>query len=284
MAGFSQRPLDGRSAIVTGASRGIGKAIAQRLAMAGAHVVAGARSVEAPAGTHGGSLAETATEIRAAGGRITILGIDVTDERSREEFAQGALAATGGIDILVNNAGGATYKPSWKYTATEVSDMLELNVMSAWHLSSLLAETMIARGAGWILNIGSTAAVKVPTQPYDAFLKYFGNNVIYGTTKAALHRMSIGMAAELFEHNIAVNVLAPVGGVFTDTLQALAPEFTRDHPAVEPVENMAEAALALVSETPRNRTGQIAWSHEFLKEIGRSTMSLDGTTVLVARS
>jgi NAD(P)-dependent dehydrogenase (short-subunit alcohol dehydrogenase family) len=276
--------LDRRTAIVTGASRGIGAAIALRLASEGAHVVIGARSLDSPTGTDEGSLADTAESIRAIGGTVTPLTVDVTDADSREAFIAQALDVTGGIDILVNNAGGATYHPAWTYPLDEVVRHLELNFLSSWHLSSLLIPRMIQWGRGWILNLGSTAAVKVPEQPpYDQYLGYFGHNVIYGTVKAALHRYSRGLAAEVYEHNIAVNVLAPVGGVYTDALRNVAPEFTPDHPAVEPIENMAEAALALVSARPQDQTGVIAWSHQYLSEIGRSTWSLDGQQVLVQR-
>ena len=283
-SGDRDRVLTGRTAIVTGASRGIGAAIALRLASEGAHVVVGARSVDAPTGTDQGSLADTTASIRAIGGTVTPLAVDVTDAGSRAEFVAAAVAATGGVDILVNNAGGATYHPAWEYPLDEVVRHLELNFLSAWHLSSLLIPQMIERGRGWILNLGSTAAVKVPEQPpYDEFLGYFGHNVIYGTVKAALHRYSKGLAAEVHQYGIAVNVLAPVAGVYTDALRNVAPQFTPDHPAVEPIENMAEAALALVSGDPRERTGLVAWSHRYLDETGRSTRSLDGTGVLVER-
>jgi len=278
------RVLEGRSAIVTGASRGIGKAIAIRLAAAGAHVVIGARSLDAPAGKFAGTLDDTAEAIRAMGGSATLLAVDITDAESRKEFVASALAATGGIDILVNNAGTAIYREIWSYDPAEMYSMIGMYFEGPLHLTNLLIPQMIERGEGWILNLGSSSVVKTPEQPYAKHLGYFGHDVLYASLKAAVHRFTQGLAAELFEHNIAVNLLAPVGGVFTPGLASLGMGFSPDHPACEIEEQMAEAALALVSHPAAQRTGTIAWSHRFLDEIGRPTMSLDGRQVLVPRT
>lgn len=278
------RPLAGRSAIVTGASRGIGSAIAQRLASAGAHVVLGARSVEAPVGDVAGTVHETAETIRTAGGRATPLAVDVTDDESRQAFVRAAIGATGGVDILVNNAGTALYEPTWEYSLDQATGQVEAYLVGPWRLCNLLVPQMIERGRGWILNLGSSSAVKTPEPPYDRHLEYFGHDVLYATLKAAVHRFTQGLAAELHEHGIAVNLVAPVGGVFTPGLDSLGLGFTPDHAACEVPEQIAEAALDLVSREPRECTGLIAWSHRYLDEIGRSTMTLDGRTVLVDRT
>jgi len=283
MAESISRPLVGRSAIVTGASRGIGKAIAQRLASAGAHVVIGARSVDRPSGRFEGTIHETAEAIRANGGHATPLSVDMTSDVSRQQFVTDAIKATGGIDILVNNAGTALYKETWKYTMAEAMDQMQAYFVGPWQLCNLIIPQMIQRGRGWILNLGSSAAVKTPQPPYEEHLRYFGHHVLYASLKAAIHRFTVGLAAELYEHNIAVNLVAPVGGVLTPGLDSLDMGFTADHPACEIPEQMAEAALALVSSEPRELTGVIGWSHRYLDEIGRSTMSLDGRSVLIQR-
>lgn len=278
------RPLEGRSAIVTGASRGIGKAIAVRLASAGAHVVLGARSLDAPAGGFAGTVHEAAEEICAFGGTATPLAVDVTDAASRERFIADATAATGGIDILVNNAGTAHYKETWAYTMDEAMAQSEVYFLGPWHLCNLVLPQMIERKRGWILNLGSSAAVKTPDdRDFARHLQYFGHHVLYASLKAAVHRFTVGLAAEVHQHGVAVNLLAPVGGVLTPGLDSLDMGFTPDHPACEIVEQMAEAALDLVSGDPADKTALIAWSHRYLDEIGRPTMSLDGTQVLVAR-
>ncbi len=283
MSNAIERPLLGRGVIVTGASRGIGRAIAQRLAAAGAHVVIGARSMSRPTGDFAGTVHETAELIHEAGGSATPLALDMTDDTSRESFVRAAIDATGGIDILVNNAGTALYKPTWEYTLDEASGQFETYLIGPWRLCNLLIPHMIERGRGWILNLGSSSVVKTPQPPYERHLQYFGSDVLYASVKAAMHRFTQGLAAELYQHNIAVNLLAPVGGVFTPGLDSLGLGFTPEHPACEIVEQMAEAALDLVSHEPHARTGTIAWSHRYLDEIGRSTRSLDGRSVLVAR-
>ena len=278
-----ERSLEGRTAIVTGASRGIGAAVARRLASAGAHVVVGARSVDRPTGDFAGTVHETAEAIRSAGGRATPLAVDVTDAASRRAFVAASLEATGGVDILVNNAGTALYRATWDYDLSEAQAQIETYLTGPWHLCNLLLPQMIERGQGWVLNLGSSSAVKTPQQPYARHLEYHGHDVLYAMVKAAIHRFTVGLAAEVHEHGIAVNLVAPVGGVFTPGLDSLALGFGPDHAAVEVPEQIAEAALHLVSGDPRERTGIIAWSHRYLDEIARPTMSLDGRTVVVPR-
>ncbi len=277
------QPLKGRTAIVTGASRGIGKAIAQRLAAAGAHVILGARSIDAPSGDFAGTVHETAELIRAMGAAATPLAVDMHDPASRENFIAAALQVSGAVDILVNNAGTAHYAATWEYSLAEAMAQTEVYFTGPWHLCNLLLPQMIERREGWILNLGSSAAVKLPERPFAKHLEYFGHHVLYASLKAAVHRFTLGLAAEVNQYNIAVNAVAPVGGVVTPGLESLDMGFTPDHPACEIPEQIAEAALHLVSGDPAERTAIIAWSHRYLDEIGRSTRSLDGRTVLVER-
>lgn len=279
----STKPLAGRAAIITGASRGIGKAIALRLASAGAHTLIGARSLDTAAGSSPGTIHETAAEIRALGGRVTPLAVDMADTGSREVFISDAIAAAGRVDILINNAGTAVYKQTWDYSLQEGLDQISAYFTGPWHLCNLLLPHLIAHGGGSILNLGSSSVIKPPQPPFERHLQYFGHDVLYAALKAAVHRFSQGLAAEVHRHNITVNVLAPVGGVFTPGLDALGLGFSPDHTACEAVEHMAEAALDLVSRPAAQGTGRIAWSHKYLDEINRPTMSLDGRTVVVAR-
>ena len=112
-------PLAGRNAVVTGASRGIGKAIAIRLASAGAHVILAARSVEKPTEGFTGTVHDVAEVIRGFGGTATPLALDVADAQSREQFAQACAAQVGQVDILVNNAGTPLYKQVDEYSAED---------------------------------------------------------------------------------------------------------------------------------------------------------------------
>lgn len=279
----SQQSLAGRVAVVTGASRGIGKAIAVRLASAGAHVVLAARSVEKPTAGFTGTIHDVAGTIRGFGGKATPLGLDVADAQSRIAFVKACQDEVGPVDILVNNAGTPLYKAIDEYSHDDLRNQIGMYYEGPLHLISMLVPGMKAKGAGWILNLGSSSVVKLPKQPYADHLAYFGIDALYASLKAADHRMSFGLAAELYEHGIAVNIVAPVRAVWTPGLENLGLEFGPDHPAIEKEEHIAEAALALVSEPPEVRTGILAWSYEFLDEIGRTTMSLDGRTVIEDR-
>lgn len=280
----STQSLAGRVAVVTGASRGIGRAIATRLASAGAHVVLAARSVEKPTEGFAGTVHDVAEAIRAFGGTATPLALDVADEASRVAFVEACKRQVGTVDILVNNAGTPLYKTIDAYSYADIRNQIGMYYEGPLHLINLLVPGMKAKGAGWILNLGSSSVVKLPKQPYAEHLAYFGIDALYASLKAADHRMSFGLAAELYEHGIAVNIVAPVRAVWTPGLENLGLEFGPDHPAIEKEEHIAEAALALVSEPPEVRTGVLAWSYQFLDEIGRTTMSLDGRSVIEERA
>jgi len=279
----STQALAGRVAVVTGASRGIGRAIATRLASAGAHVVLAARSVDKPTAGFTGTVHDVAETIRGFGGTATPLALDVADEASRVAFVEACRQQVGTVDILVNNAGTPLYKTVDEYSAHDLRQQIGMYYEGPLHLINMLVPGMKARGGGAILALGSSSVVKLPKQPYAEHLAYFGIDALYASLKAADHRLAFGLAAELFEHNIAVNIVAPVRAVWTPGLENLGLEFGPDHPAIEKEEHIAEAALTLVSQPPSVRTGVLAWSYEFLDEIGRTTMSLDGKNVIEER-
>jgi len=279
----STQALAGRVAVVTGASRGIGRAIATRLASAGAHVVLAARSVDKPTAGFTGTVHDVAETIRSFGGTATPLALDVADEASRVAFVEACRQQAGTVDILVNNAGTPLYKTIDEYSAHDLRQQIGMYYEGPLHLINMLVPGMKARGGGAILALGSSSVVKLPKQPYAEHLAYFGIDALYASLKAADHRLAFGLAAELYEHNIAVNIVAPVRAVWTPGLENLGLEFGPDHPAIEKEEHIAEAALTLVSEPPSVRTGVLAWSYEFLDEIGRTTMSLDGKSVIEER-
>jgi len=280
----SSQSLAGKVAVVTGASRGIGRAIATRLASAGAHVVLAARSVEKPSEGFTGTVHDVAETIRSFGGTATPLGLDVADGESREAFVRACHNQVGTVDILVNNAGTPLYKTIDQYSAHDLRQQIGMYYEGPLHLINMLVPGMKAKGGGAILALGSSSVVKLPKQPYAEHLAYFGIDALYASLKAADHRLAFGLAAELYEHNIAVNIVAPVRAVWTPGLENLGLEFGPDHPAIEKEEHIAEAALALVSAPPSVRTGVLAWSYQFLDEIGRTTMSLDGRSVIEERA
>ena len=135
-----------------------------------------------------------------------------------------------------------------------------------------------ASGAGWILHIGSVTACHPEGPPYSDTARTTGL-VLYAAAKAALHRFTTGLAAELHADGIAVNSLAPVAAMRTPSVEA-AGVLPPDRPEiVEPVEFMAEAALALCAGDPRVLTGPVAFSSPLLADLGRTVRSLPGRDV-----
>jgi 3-oxoacyl-[acyl-carrier protein] reductase len=274
--------LKGKVAIVTGASRGIGRGIAERLGSAGATVVISARSLETSYDGLSGTLNETAAAIEGAGGKAIALACDVEDASSRANLIRQVFARCGRIDILVNNAGRALHEPLESFTPEKTVSQVQQYLVSPYELARLAVPYMKKQGAGWIVNLGSSTAHAPSGPPYDDYSAH-GGAALYAALKASIHRLSISLAAELLASNISVNVVAPVGAIVTPGVDALGVIKPGMEAYVEPVDHIAEAALALVSAEPKTLTGKIAFSWMYLDEIGRTTMSLDGKSVITQR-
>ncbi len=267
-------------AIVTGGSRGIGRAIAQRLAAEGARVAVTARTLRPGEGVYEGSLEETVDTIRADGGTAIPLVADLADTAfDRGEIVR-ATADTFGdpVDILVNNAAAARHFELTfdRMTAANFHEQLEVNVWAAWDLALHALPGMRTRGAGWIVNISSRGAAPKVGPPF-ALPKMVAGQCLYGSSKAMLDRLTTGAAAELWDENIAVNALAPEGAVATENARTVAGVGAAHS---EPLETMAEATLALCTDDPRVVTGRVATSLSLLVELDRPVWSLDGTSLL----
>ena len=274
--------LAGRVAIVTGASRGIGAAIAKRFAAEGARVAIVARTVEA-GGKLPGSLGEVAAAIRAAGGECLLVQCDLADAVDRARIVPEVMAAFGRIDILVNNAAWARFVPIWEAQARHVQLAFQMNVFAALEVSQQALPHMRALGEGWILNISSATADMPPAAPYDTQSRLFeynqtGHPTLYGTTKAALDRLTAGWAMELAGAGIAVNALAPVAAVASEGAMSVGGLDPRD--AVEPMETMVEAALQLCWRPASEVSGRVARSMPLLQALGVQTLGLDGVTLV----
>jgi NAD(P)-dependent dehydrogenase (short-subunit alcohol dehydrogenase family) len=167
------------------------------------------------------------------------------------------------VDVLVNNAAACFYLPMERVSSRRYAVMLEVNVHAPWDLCQAVLPGMRARGHGWILNISSRVAEHPAGPPYPAFHVEHGAT-LYGLSKAALERMTTGLAAETSRDGVRVNSLAPVAAVATPGAVAmgLVPE---DPAHVEPVEQMAEAALALCTG---DITGRVTTSAAILDELG----------------
>ena len=153
---------------------------------------------------------------------------------------------------------------------------LELNLLAPYDLSQRVIPDMQQAGGGWILNIGSATCELPEGPPFRRFDREAGVGT-YATTKAALNRLTLALAAELHADRIAVNCLAPVAAVLTEAAVALG--VIGDDAPTEPLAEMAEAALALCSSDPRQLNGRIAYSGPLLAELGHAVHSLDGRSL-----
>jgi len=273
--------LAGKTALVTGSSRGIGRAIAQRLAAEGAIVAVTARSHTASSSTRAGAaavlpgtIAETVQLIEAAGGRAFGIAADLENAEQRDGLIDAVLDRTGRIDIVVNNAGYADYSLVEEMSLETFDRTLEHYLRTPFVLTKAAAPHMRKQGAGWIVNIGSVTGV-APVRPYREYNKTSGD-VIYASMKAALHRFTQGVAAELLDANIAVNCVGPSTAIRTPGAAQLIP----DSFPTEPVEYLAETVLAMCHLPAAERTGLVAFSLHYPWSQQLPVHTLDGRRVL----
>lgn len=267
--------LAGKTALITGASRGIGRAIAMRFAAEGANVIA----VASRLGGHGqlqGTLEDTVSDIQAAGGKAAAIACNLCDVEARSTLMQEADKVFGPVDILVNNAAGSKMKMPSVSSTEERSWMFDLNVNAPIDLSQQALPGMRERKSGWILNISSATAFQ-PKVPYRDRPEAAHICVAYGATKAALDRYTQGLAHEVSVDQVYVNTMAPEAIVLTEGASYVRDIARKNPDMVEPVEMMAEAALALCVDS---HVGQVTYSRSIVHALGRAVKSLDGKTVL----
>jgi citronellol/citronellal dehydrogenase len=260
--------LDHKVAIVTGASRGIGQAIAELFAKEGARVICSARTLRE--GEHKlltGSLESTVAGIRKAGGEATAVTCDVGSESDCEKLFAETHRIYGHADVLVNNAALTYFIPVKDYETRKWKRSFEINLHAPFILSRLALKDMIPRKSGAILNISSAAAVGPGRGPYkgDAIIR---GAVCYGAEKAAMERMTQGLAEEVYEDGISVTCLSPSAVVPTPGAVYFHLTSGDDDPNSEPVEWMADASLLLVTEPLDKVTGWVTYSQVVLKEYG----------------
>ena len=266
---------DGKVAFVTGASRGIGRAIARRFAAEGASMVLCASRM----GAHGsleGTLEDSVSQIQAAGGKAAAVAADLSDVEARQGLIERASQPFGPIDILVNNAAGARMKLPSEATTEDRNFMYELNLNAPVDLAQQAIPDMKQRGGGWILNIGSATALQ-PAVPYRDSKTAALIIGPYGATKAALDRYTQALAHEVAEYDIFVNAMAPVAIVLTQGADYVRDIARKNPDMVEPVEMMAEGALELCTG---RHVGRVVYSRDIVHETGRKVRSLDARKVL----
>jgi NAD(P)-dependent dehydrogenase (short-subunit alcohol dehydrogenase family) len=269
------RRLEGKTALVTGASRGIGAAIARRLAAEGATVACMARTLD-PDSRYEGTLRDTVDLITSSGGKASAFKADLSSAEDRKNLIDQVHKELGPIDILVNNAAVTFFLPIDSFPEKRFKLMMETQVWGAIDLAQQVIPDMRLRGAGWILNISSRAAVKPVGPPFEDWFAT-GNSSVYGMCKAALERVSLGMAAELHRDNIAVNTLAPWDNVPTPGAgnHDLVEDFK-----IEVEEVIAQAALELCAGDPQRLTGRVAYSQPLLAEMSVVARNLNGGPLL----
>ncbi|HWM85966.1 MAG TPA: SDR family oxidoreductase [Kofleriaceae bacterium] len=224
------------ASLVTGASRGLGRALARRLAAAGSRVVLVARAAE--------PLEQVAAEIRAAGGTAHAITADIGDKDAIYPLTGQAAALVGPIDILINNASTLGPTPLRLLLDTECEDLeraLEVNLVGPFRLSKVVAGSMALRRRGVVVNISSDAAV----EPYPTW-------GVYSASKAALDQLSRVWAAELAEHGVRVLAVDP-GEM--DTLMHADAIPDADRSTLADPDDIAARILAMVEGEDRARSG-----------------------------
>lgn len=250
--------LNGKTAIVTGAGRGLGREYAEKLAAAGAKVVAGDVL----------DCADTVASIEAAGGSAIAVSLDVRDQASCDAMAEQAVAAFGGIDVLVNNAALYGSLKGGRFDslpAADWDDCMDVNVNGIWRCCKAVIGPMKAQKSGSIINISSLAAV--------AGLPY---GLHYSTSKAAVIGMTRSLARELGRDWIRVNAIGPSAVMtegttefFGDRLEKVAEVIANDQSLKRNLmpEDLSGTVLYLASDASRFVTGQ--------------TIMVDGGTVFL---
>ncbi len=244
--------LKDKVAIVTGASRGIGKAIAIGFAKEGARVIVAARS-ESENERLPGTIYRTVEEIKAEGGVALPVRCDVTDENSVNEMVKRAVSEFGRVDILVNNAGVAFYYPVVETPLRRWELVIRVNLTGAFLCAKAVLPMMIEQRQGSIINISSLAANERDGGTVSTGLAY-------GVAKAGLDRFTYGLAAEVGRFNIAVNCLKPHGVVDTEGMRFWVKE--EDTKGWVSPERMVKCAIFLAQQDARGITGRVATDEE----------------------
>jgi 3-oxoacyl-[acyl-carrier protein] reductase len=187
--------LDGRTAIITGAARGIGRAIGERFAREGAALVLG--DIDAA------RLAQTADAIRRVGGTAEAVSGDLTEEAGAQRLIEAAISRHGRIDILVNNLGGSRNSKIWEMPVADFDFVLKLNLRSTFLVTRAAVPHMMQRRQGRIICMSSGAREGTP------WTAYYQGGAAYSMAKAGVHGFIRDVALELAEYNITVNAVAP---------------------------------------------------------------------------
>jgi citronellol/citronellal dehydrogenase len=263
-----------RRAVVTGASRGIGAAVAERLAAEGADIALVARTLDKH--DHlAGSLSETADRIGAYGTNVAVIVADIGDADQRGNIIPQAAERLGGpIEILVNNAAAGIYQNMADYPLKRRRLTFEVNVHAPLDLAQAVIPSMVSAGEGWIVNVSSATARHAAGPPFK-ITSVTPTIGVYGASKAALNRESNALALELYGTGIRVNTVEPRSAVMSPGAEALVGGAVGED-QIESMEEMVESIVYLCS-CDSDRTGHSYVSLDLLAQCGLKVKNLDGT-------
>ena len=209
MAVLDAFDLTGKVCVVTGANRGIGRALSLALAEAGGDLALVVRRPE--------SAESLVKEIQDLGRRAEVFAADVVEPAAVQRAAAQVVEAFGGVDVLVNNAGTCIHRPALEVTPEEFHAVMDVNVTGVWNCCQAFGKVMVEAGRGSIVNIGSISALIVNRPQWQP---------AYNASKAAVHQLTKSLAAEWGTTGVRVNALAP-GYVKTEMAPVDEPQFRR---------------------------------------------------------
>ena len=260
--------LDGKVAIVTGASRGIGAEISRLFAKEGARVVCVARTLKEGDHILEGSLEVTCAQIRESGGEATAVAANISLPEDCERLVEETKAAYGPADVLVNNAALTYFIPIKDFPLSRWLRTWSVNIHAPFILSQLVLPDMIEAKGGSIVNISSSSAIGPGRAPYNDDTRKDIAETCYGAQKAALERFTQGLALEVYEYGVSVTCLSPSVVVPTPGTLYHKLVSSMDDPKGEHPELMAKATLLLATEPQEKITGRVTYTQEILKEYG----------------
>ena len=233
-----------KTVIITGASRGIGKAIGLRLAKEGANIVIASKSVEENPKL-GGTIYSAAEEMEAAGGRALAVQCDIRYEEQVQEVIDKAVSAFGGIDILVNNASAINLSTTEHTEPKRFDLMYDINVRGTF---------MVSRACIPYLKNGSNPHILNLSPPINMDMKWFANHLAYTISKYDMTMIALGLSAELRKYKIAANTLWPRTTIATAAVKNLLGGDMLMNMSRTP-EIIADAAFSILSRNSESCTG-----------------------------
>jgi NAD(P)-dependent dehydrogenase (short-subunit alcohol dehydrogenase family) len=246
-----------KTVLITGASRGIGKAIGLKLAAEGANIVIASKSVEENPKL-GGTIFSAAAEMEAAGGKALAVQCDIRFEDQVQNVVEQSVAKFGGIDILINNASAINLMPTEKMDPKRFDLMYDINVRGTF---------MVSRACIPYLKKGTNAHILNLSPPLNMDLKWFENHLAYTISKYDMSMIALGLAAELKKYNVASNALWPRTTIATAAVQNLLGGDALMNMS-RTVDIIADAAYFILSKPSSTCTGNTFIDEEVLAAEG----------------